>query len=414
MSRTVAPLITDSGFHTVRPNFITTSVAAAREQGRITHGDAQLLTEFITESRSTQNISLSRVNKIVSTLLSWRRFIGPYAENSITDLYTGIESLKVAHSARGIPYKQNTIGDFVMILKQFYRWLIENEHSAIPEKKVVRIRPPSKDTMTKVAADLLTPDEITALIKACRRTIDRALVTMLYEGGFRIGEIGTMRWGSLTFDQYGVVVNVNFKTNKPRYIRLIMCREYLAQWRADYRGEPEGEALVFLNAHGRPLQYETLSKRLKSIARDAGITRHITPHIFRHSRITHLIREGVPESVIKLMMWGSVSTKMFQTYAHLTGADIDAAMLERYGIAQEDEKVPRERGVKPVQCPHCHTINPPGARYCAVCGRGMTLDAIDEQAQIQQFVADNPELLRDFLDQMIRERGRRRSRAPAK
>jgi len=55
--------------------------------------------------------------------------------------------------------------------------------------------------MTKVAADLLTPDEITGMVKACTRPMDRALIMMLYEGGFRIGEIGTMTWGDLTFDK---------------------------------------------------------------------------------------------------------------------------------------------------------------------------------------------------------------------
>jgi len=43
--------------------------------------------------------------------------------------------------------------------------------------------------------------------------------------------------------------------------------------------------------------------QLKRLAKRAGIERHITPHIFRHSRITHLIKENVSESVIKLMMW---------------------------------------------------------------------------------------------------------------
>ena len=69
---------------------------------------------------------------------------------------------------------------------------------------IAELRTPPKDTMTKVAADLLTPDEITAMMKACTRTMDRALIMMLYEGGFRIGEIGTMTWGDPTFDKYGI------------------------------------------------------------------------------------------------------------------------------------------------------------------------------------------------------------------
>ena len=104
------------------------------------------------------------------------------------------------------------------------------------------------------------------------------------------------------------------------------------------------------------------------IARHAGIEKHITPHIFRHSRITHLIKEQVPESVIKLMMWGNISTDMFRTYAHLTGQDIDSAMLKSYGISVTDNGNAASR-LEPVQCPHCRKINPPTSNYCFSCGQ---------------------------------------------
>jgi integrase len=63
--------------------------------------------------------------------------------------------------------------------------MIENKYSPLTESKIRKLRTPPKDTMTKVAADLLTPDEITAMVKACTRPMSRALIMMLYEGGFR-------------------------------------------------------------------------------------------------------------------------------------------------------------------------------------------------------------------------------------
>lgn len=73
----------------------------------------------------------------------------------------------------------------------------------------------------------------------------------------------------------------------------------------------------FLNRCGRPLQYATVARRRQVIAKDADITKHITPHLIRNSRISHQIREGVPESVIKLTLWGNRATDMFQTYHSL-------------------------------------------------------------------------------------------------
>ncbi|MDP3397179.1 MAG: tyrosine-type recombinase/integrase [Methanoregula sp.] len=52
---------------------------------------------------------------------------------------------------------------------------------------------------------------------------------------------------------------------------------------------------------------------MQRIVQWAGITKHVTPHLFRHSRITHIRNDGVQESVIKMMMWGTVNTTMFET-----------------------------------------------------------------------------------------------------
>lgn len=109
---------------------------------------------------------------------------------------------------------------------------------------------------------------------------------MLSVGGFRIGKIGTLRWGQLTFDDNSSVANVTFKTNTPRYFRLALIYEYLARWQAGYPGDPAGTTQVFLNRSGIPLQHPTVARRHPVIARDAGITRHITPHLSRHMRIT--------------------------------------------------------------------------------------------------------------------------------
>ena len=71
--------------------------------------------------------------------------------------------------------------------------------------------------MTKTAADLLTPDEVGAFIRSCKSVRDLAFYMALYEGGFRVGELGKLTWGQVKFDEYGVAINVDFKTGKPRY-----------------------------------------------------------------------------------------------------------------------------------------------------------------------------------------------------
>ncbi len=147
---------TSNYFSAIRAEYANNSLFSALEADILTKQDADLIREFIAERRSVANISQGRTNKVTYTLVSWRRFVGPFSELGIADVYAGIEAIKTGTSQRGKPFKQNTIADHVIILKQFLLWLIEEGYSTLPEKKVHRIKNPKKDMVTKKATDLLT------------------------------------------------------------------------------------------------------------------------------------------------------------------------------------------------------------------------------------------------------------------
>jgi site-specific recombinase XerD len=294
----------------------------AIESGRITHEDFDLISDFICELRSNNHIGSSRVIKLTQSLVNWRKYVGPYSENTIRDIHRGITTFSTATYQRSTPhwkglskpvgkahtYKQNTQHDYVKFLKRFYLWLIEQEYSKIPAFEIKKIHPPSSDPMTKNNDDLLTEEEILAMIRSCQSSRDRAIIATLYESGVRIQELATLSWSQVTFDECGVVVNIDRKTGKktckPRYIRLVMAQEYLSSWRDDYPFEPKGKAVVFLTSRNRPLQYVGIAKQIGIIAQRAIVQKHVTPHLFRHSRITHLLQQGYSIQTIKLMMCG--------------------------------------------------------------------------------------------------------------
>jgi integrase/recombinase XerD len=311
--------------------------------------------------------------------------------------------IKRASNARGKPFKQNTIVDYIKILKQFYTWLIEREYSGIPKDRLSKLRAPPRDEMTKTASDLLTYDEVLAMARSCWREMDRALIMTLYEGGFRIGEIGKMTWGNLKFDDQGVVVNTDFKTGKPRYIRLILAAGHLAKWRGCYPGSPEGAAPVFITVNG-PLSHAAVTKQLRRVAERAGIKRHITPHIFRHSRITHMIQKGISESVIKKMMWGTIDSRMFRTYVHLTGKDIDQELQRVYGLAPKDTESAMKKAMEPRVCPSCQTINSPVTNYCGTCGHELSEQAVRNLESALRRIQQNPDFkfIREMADKGAR------------
>ena len=395
--------VTAETFGCIKSEYADAAINRGLTTGQINNRDLQLIREYLAEKRATAGISITRCNKITCTLISWRRFIPPFQDLTIGSIYSGIESLRSGYSIRGRPFKQNTIADHVVILKGFLFWLIESEYLDLPEKKIRRIKSPPRDTMTKRAADLLTPKEIQMLLDACIWSRDRALLMTLYEGGFRVGEIAQLTWGDLKADSKGIAVNVKFKTSYPRYIRLVMAKEYLAEWKADYPGEVTLDSSVFLNERRGPLTRAGVAMQIKRIAKRAQITKKITPHLFRHSRITHLLQEGVPESTVKLMMWGTLSTDMLSTYGHLTGRDIDTEIGKLYGIEVESKETVQNR-LTPIICPSCAQIMPPGEEYCRNCMEPLTPKAIAEEATVQRFVLKNFSTFRNYLDKVERER----------
>lgn len=373
--------------------------------GKITTEDAKLIKAYLAEISAETRISPVRKYKIAVQLTGLRRFLPPFREATAPDLFTAIEEIKLATKPDGSPrFKTNTQADMIRFLKRFYLWLIENDYSRIPEEKVrKKIKAPAYERMTKTAEQLLDEEEIRAMIEAAKTSRDRALIAVLYESGCRIGEIATLKWSDVRFtENQTAAINTSKKTGKPRYIPIVSARSYLATWKADYPGEPYGDSLVFLtnNTHG-PLQYAGVVKQIRKIATRAGIKKHVTPHLFRHSRITHLLRKGVPEPVIKKMMWGHLNTDMLQTYGHLVDKDIDAAIAQLYGVVTPDTET--SDALEPRQCPRCFSVWGPTLQHCGVCGAPLTKEAAATIDQMQADVAAYPEVLQAAIDKRIRE-----------
>jgi len=356
------------------------------KEGIITNRDADLIRLFVAELRATVGISNSRAAKITGQLAGARRWIGPYDQIGIADLYLAIDKINNEKD-----FTRNFKADVSRGLKRFSLWLCEMGYASkeLQESKIRKIKPQTFAKTTKTAEDLLTEEEIRAMIEHATNSRDRAIIAMLYEGGFRIGEIGELKWSQVTFNDWNVAVRTEFKTGKPRHVPLVMSRSYLQSWANDYPGTATSDSFVFLTSRAEPLQYQGLLKTLRKIALSAGIKRHITPHIFRHSRITHLIRQGYQESVVKRMCWGNLNTDMFSVYLHLVDQDVDNEVASKMGIKKRGRPTEASKALEARQCPRCYTINGPTSRFCDQCGAALTPEvAVEMEGMIKDIESD--------------------------
>lgn len=376
------------------------SLNKAVDLQKITKRDRDLITEFINEIVATSQVSATRQHKVTSLLIRNRAYLPEYSACTITDVYNAIGNIKSAKNERGeLRYSRNTVSDMVREIKRFFLWLSENGYTDIDSRKLHKIKLPAAPSITVTPDKILTEDEVLSIIQACTTSRDRALVSVLYEGGFRIGEIGNLTWGDVTFKSWNATARTAEKTGKERFVPLVSSRSYLIQWKEDYPLPITPDAFVFLTTTThKPLQYAGVVKQLRIISNRAGVTKHIKPHIFRHSRITHMINNGMPESHVKMIMWGDVSSEMLRNYLHLNQDDIAAKVAEMNGISAEGEEEPKKkRGVKPQQCKVCAAINTPTAVYCSNCGTPLSeegkvrMDSIEDR--IRNEMLSNPEFM---------------------
>ena len=75
------------------------------------------------------------------------------------------------------------------------------------------------------------------------------------------------------------MVHVTFKTEKHRYVRLVMAREHLIKWKSEYRSEIGDDGFVFVSGKMKPLSHAAITRLIQRLVKRAQINKHITPRI---------------------------------------------------------------------------------------------------------------------------------------
>jgi len=155
-----------------------------------------------------------------------------------------------------------------------------------------------------------------------------------YTGGIRVSDVLLLRWSD--FD--GTHIHLaDRKTSSQHSIKLPnVSLRIIAKYKP--KGENEAEGYVFpmlpndLDLHDfvevdRRISCATayINKNLKSLARMAGIRKHLHFHCSRHTFACLALTKGMGiEYVSKLMAHSNI--KQTQVYAKLVNAELDAAM----------------------------------------------------------------------------------------
>lgn len=159
---------------------------------------------------------------------------------------------------------------------------------------------------------VLSRDEIATIIRACRPDWLRCSLILLRTTGVRRAELIGICLQDVDFDEATLLVRG--KGAKERIVPLKLeaiqaIRDYLPR-RVRHRGEH-----LLVNEQGRPITGARLFRALRLAAWRAGITRPVTPHLFRHTFATELVRSGTDLRTIQELL-GHENLETTARYLH--------------------------------------------------------------------------------------------------
>ena len=310
-------------------------------------------------------------------------FISWLGEREVTDK-TVLEYLRFLKPRN---YTDSTLYQYRAVLKK-YLSTFSPEQARNIKLKVKRREPPI----------ILTQAEIEQLIEACRNPRDKALISFLYESGCRKGELVSIRLENVVFTEYGATVTIPQGKTGPRTIPIVYAASYLRQWVESHPTKGQCDPLYCsLQEPFAQFSFSGLSHLMRNLKERTGIKKNLYPHLFRHSRASHLANQFTEQQLKQFLGW-TAGSNMAAVYVHLSQRDIQDAVLKVYGLqSRETEK----NKLEVIKCPRCKEINPETSSYCGKCGMPLKDDSIKQleteqdtfEAEFGQLIAKYPNIL---------------------
>jgi integrase len=239
------------------------------------------------------------------------------------------------HRALDTPLSLSYQRSVKISIRKFYKWL-HGENRTIPALVAWL------DThQPHVETPALTEAEVATLIDCARRPVERALLQVLFDSGFRIGELLNVRLHHVRLVRYDPAdperacyfIRCPVSKTLPRTVALPMpaSTKWLAYWLEDHPAKPtllpdgtldaaDPHALLF------PVSVACVQHFIARLGRKA-LGKRVYPHLFRHSSATYWANRLPHYRLCRRFGW-SMTSSMPQHY-------IDQGGLDEYDTARD-------------------------------------------------------------------------------
>lgn len=236
--------------------------------------------------------------------------------------------------------KKSTQNYHLIALRSFLKYLARRDINSLAPEKIEL----SKQEQRQV--EFLEVDELDRLLAQPLKSDgglvglrDKAILELLFSTGMRVSEISQLKIEQINLkrDEF----TVRGKGKKLRAVFLSSTAKEALQQYLQKRRDPSPFMFVGHDRakHGRGntggLTPRSIQRLVERYSKEAGITKHITPHTLRHTFATDLLLNGADiRSVQSLLGHASITTT--QIYTHITNKQMKDVHKRFHGRSRQN------------------------------------------------------------------------------
>jgi len=204
-------------------------------------------------------------------------------------------------------------------LKSFFKFLVFEEY--IKSSPMSNIESPK---LGRKLPDILNVEEISQMISSINikekfGQRNKTIIEILYGTGIRVSELIELKISNIFFKEN--LIRVLGKGDKERFVPIGLKAkksiiDYINNNRKYQKIEESSNDILILSKYGKKITRHMIFTLIKNISKKSGINKKISPHTFRHSFASHLLKNGADLRTIQLIL-GHENITTTEIYTHL-------------------------------------------------------------------------------------------------
>lgn len=278
----------------------------------------QAIKDYKSYLKIERGLSLNSIVSYENDILSLKNYIldNKIKESPIECTPDTVNSFIYNSSKKNSPRSQ---ARKISGLKSFFKFLVFEGY--LKSSPMSNIESPK---LGRKLPDILNVEEISQMISSIDikekfGQRNKTIIEILYGTGIRVSELIELKISNIFFKEN--LIRVLGKGDKERFVPIGLKAkksiiDYINNDRKYQKIEESSNDILILSRYGKKITRHMIFTLIKNISKKSGITKKISPHTFRHSFASHLLKNGADLRTIQLIL-GHENITTTEIYTHL-------------------------------------------------------------------------------------------------